>query len=376
MLLDLSAAFDTINHEILINKLARLYGISDVALNWMKSYLTGRTFKVVVNGSSSEYCALSIGVPQGSILGPLLFIMYTRDLEKIITKYGYSVHLYADDTQIYFVFDVHCTNPDLTTINKCFQDIKNWMTVNFLKLNDEKKEFLDIGYYESPIKLINLGKHAFEPAKKAKNLGFLFDHQLNLNDQINAVSQVCFLNLRNLRRIAARLTHELKVQLVHSNVLSIVDYCNAAYSGLTEQNIRKLQKILNSAVRFIYKLYGKEKQQHIMPYLKKLHFLPIKHRIKFKVALLVFKCLNNMAPTYLCDMIELRDIRRRSVRLDNDFYVVKVPKPPNFSRTYAAFSFNGPKIWNELPYRIRSMSDIVDFKRELKTYYFGLAFDV
>ena len=93
------------------------------------------------------------------------------------------------------------------------------MTVNFLKLNDEKTEFLDIGYYESPIKLINLGKHAFEPAKKAKNLGFLFDHQLNLNDQINAVSQVCFLNLRNLRRIAARLTHELKVQLVHYNVL-------------------------------------------------------------------------------------------------------------------------------------------------------------
>ena len=374
LLLDLSAAFDTINHDLLINKLTKLYGISDVVLTWLKSYLSDRTFKVVVNGVSSSYCELSIGVPQGSILGPLLFIMYTRDLEKVITKYGFAVHLYADDTQVYFVFDVHSANPDLLAVRKCFQDIKIWMTENFLKLNDDKTEFIDIGYYESPIKSLNLGEFSFEPVTKAKNLGFLFDHQLNMNDQINAVSQACYLNQRNLRRIGARLTHDLKVQLVHSNILSIIDYCNAVYGVLTEKNIHKLQKIQNNAVRFIFKLYGKEKQKHIMPYLKKLHFLPIRFRIKFKAALLVFKCLNNIAPTYLCNMIELRDIRRRSVRLDDDYYIVKVPKPPNFTRTFGAFSYQGPKIWNELPYSIRCMTDIEYFKRDLKTYYFDIAF--
>lgn len=374
LLLDLSAAFDTINHDLLINKLVKMYGISDVALSWLKSYLSDRTFKVVVNGVSSNYCELSIGVPQGSILGPLLFIMYTRDLEKVITKYGFSVHLYADDTQIYFVFDVHSANPDLSAVRKCFQDIKIWMTENFLKLNDDKTQFIDIGYYESPINSLNLGEFSFEPVTKAKNLGFLFDHQLNMNDQINAVSQTCYLNQRNLRRIAARLTHDLKVQLVHSNILSIIDYCNAVYSGLTEKNIHKLQKIQNNAVRFIFKLYGKDKQQHIMPYLKKLHFLPIRFRILFKIALLVFKCLNNIAPTYLCDMVELREIRRISVRRDDDYYILKVPTPPNFTRTYGAFSYQGPKIWNELPYNIKCVTDIECFKRDLKTHYFNIAF--
>ena len=103
--------------------------------------------------------------------------------------------------------------------------------------------------------------------------------------------------------------------------------------------------------------------------------MPVRFRIKFKAALLVFKCLNNMAPSYLCDMIEVRDIRRRSVRLDDDFYILKTPKPSNFSKTYAAFSYFGPKIWNELPYYIRSITELECFKKELKTYYFGIAFD-
>ncbi len=128
-------------------------------------------------------------------------------------------------------------------------------------------------------------------------------------------------------------------------------------------------------MRFIFKLNGKKRREHIMPYLKQLHFLPIRFRVKFKAALLVFKCLNNIAPTYLCDMVQARDIRRRSVRLDNDFYILKVPTPPNFSRTCAAFSYFGPSVWNELPYDIRSITELECFKKELKTFYFKIAFD-
>ena len=111
-----------------------------------------------------------------------------------------------------------------------------------------------------------------------KNLGFIIDHQLNMDEQIKVVSQICYLNLRSLRRIASHLTFELKVQLVHSNVLSFIDYCNSVYSGISEKNLLKLQKIQNNSVRFIYKLIGKSKYQHIKPYLKKLHFLPVQQR--------------------------------------------------------------------------------------------------
>ena len=155
LLLDLSAAFDTINHTLLLQKLNDLYGIQGNVLKWLESYLKDRSFKVSVGKSSSSSCWLQIGVPQGSILGPLLFIMYTRDLEAIVTKYGFSIHLYADDTQVYFAFDEHSNNPDLSAVKLCFDEIKRWMALNFLKLNDDKTEFIDIGPYQSPIQSLS-----------------------------------------------------------------------------------------------------------------------------------------------------------------------------------------------------------------------------
>ena len=196
-----------------------------------------------------------------------------------------------------------------------------------------------------------------------------------MEEQISHISQICFLNLRNLQRIGSRLTQDLKIQLVHSNILSILDYCNSSYAGITERLLHKLQKIQNNAVRFIFKLRGKEKWKSISPYLKKVHFLPIAYRIKFKVALMVFKCLNNLAPKYLKDLISLRDVKRISVRMDNDFYILKTPPPAKFSKTEAAFSYHGPKIWNSLPYNIRCIMDIVRFKKCLKTYLFDMAFE-
>ena len=162
--------------------------------------------------------------------------------------------------------------------------------------------------------------------------------------------------------------------MVHSNILCFIDYCNSVYCRLTEKNLHKLQKIQNNAVRFIFGLYGKKLKEPISPYLKKLHFLPVKFRIKFKVALSVFKCINNLGPEYLKNLIQLRDIKRRSSRLDDDFYILKMPPRCNFSRSEAAFSHQGPLIWNELPFSIRSLTSLPDFKSQLKTHYFNIAF--
>ena len=190
-----------------------------------------------------------------------------------------------------------------------------------------------------------------------------------------AVSKSCYLNLRNLGKIASHLTKELKIQLVHSNVLSFIDYCNAVYGALSESNLQKLQKIQNNAVRFIFGIYGKERRQSITPYLKKLHFLPVRYRIKYKIALLVYKCLNNLAPMYLIELLSLRDTKRQSLRLDNDFYLLKVPPAPQFTRTEGAFSHSGPRIWNELPFSLRCINEIGAFKTLLKTTLFNTAFN-
>ena len=114
-------------------------------------------------------------------------------------------------------------------------------------------------------------------------------------------------------------------------------------------------------MRFIYGLYGKRRKEPIFPYLRKLYFLPVRFRIKFKLCLLVFKCINDLAPEleYLKELIFLREIKRRSSRLDNDFFLLEVPPSLNFNKSQGAFSYVGPKTWNDMPYfMIRSMYEV------------------
>ncbi|NMJ44501.1 reverse transcriptase family protein, partial [Roseomonas sp. JC162] len=144
VLLDLSAAFDTIDHNILLNRLENYVGISGIALSWFKSYLSDRYQFVVVNEEMSYRSQVQYGVPQGSVLGPLLFTLYMLPLGDIIRKHGVSFHCYADDTQLYI-----SSRPDetyqITKLPECIADIKNWMTSNFLLLNSEKTEILIFG---------------------------------------------------------------------------------------------------------------------------------------------------------------------------------------------------------------------------------------
>ena len=264
----------------------------------------------------------------------------------------------------------------MSSIKSCFLEIRDWMALNFLKLNDDKTELIDIGYYVSPVISLDIGTAVLEPQLAAKNLGFTFDHKMSLDDQVIVVQQICNINLRNLRRIGQRLSFDRKVQLTHSCILSILDYCNAAYGLLTESNLTKLQKLQNSAVRFIYNLKTKKQQRKpISPYLKALHFLPVRYRMMFKICLLVFKCMNNMAPEYLQSIIHVRNVNNHCLRIDEDFFRLEMPPKPNLTKTNGCFSYMGPSLWNKLPYDIRSLSDLKLFKKKLKTYFFNLAFE-
>ena len=143
-LLDLSAAFDTVEHPILLQFMETSLGVSGSVLKWFKSYLSDRSQRVFIDNVASSHQSLLFGVPQGSVLGPIIFCVYTLPLGRIIKKHGVKYHIYADDTQLHCPFDIHDPLPVLNKLQACISDIRAWMIQNQLKINDEKTEFLVI----------------------------------------------------------------------------------------------------------------------------------------------------------------------------------------------------------------------------------------
>jgi len=191
ILLDLSAAFDTIDHDKLLKHLRRKYGINGLALKWLRSYLTERTQTVKINNTNSKKHNLKCGVPQGSVLGPLLFTLYTSSLGELIERHGISYHLYADDTQLYLNVEPYSkANIDgiLKKINECMSDIRSWMLDNCLKLNEDKTEVVILGTARHKKQLnissINICGKDIPIAGAAKNIGVTLDSTLKLDHHI------------------------------------------------------------------------------------------------------------------------------------------------------------------------------------------------
>ena len=144
LMLDLSAAFDTIDHDILLSRLCNVYGITGNALDWFRSYLTGRIQRVVIEDSVSVDQELDFGVPQGSVLGQIIYCMYTKPVSDIIQRHGLSHHSYTDDTQLYMTMD-HSNNDwrdSLARIELCVSEIREWLNKNMLKPNEDKRELI------------------------------------------------------------------------------------------------------------------------------------------------------------------------------------------------------------------------------------------
>ena len=233
VLLDLSAAFDTVDHNILLARLKSSIGINGTALNWFTSYLNNRSQRVSLNGFTSDSFKLPYGVPQGSCLGPLLFTIYSSKLFEVIKYHLPEAHAYADDTQLYLSF-----SPDTATnqtdaviaMERCISDIRTWMLTDKLKLNDDKTEFMLIGTKQQLSKVnidcLTVGSIDVAPVTVARNLGTWFDSNLNLQEQIHKTFKSGFFHLYNIRRIRKYLSQESARTLVHAFIIGRIGYCN------------------------------------------------------------------------------------------------------------------------------------------------------
>ena len=267
ILLDLSAAFDTINHKQLLNRLHNYYGISDTALSWIHSYLSVRNQSVKINGFELTKRPLNTGVPQGSVLGPLLFTLYTAPLSSLIRAHGLNTHSYADDSQLYLAFHSQELDSELARIETCLEEVRKWMLSNFLKLNDNKTEFLLISSKHSYNKLeqseckIKIGESEIRCSESAKNLGVVFDKFMTMEKFVNAKCQSAMYSLRCISKIRKCLDIDTTRTLIQSLVISKLDYASSALYGVNSSYLNKLQIVQNSAARVITKV---KRRDHII----------------------------------------------------------------------------------------------------------------
>ena len=250
VLLDLSAAFDTINHDILLPRLEHTTGITGSALAWFSSYLKGRSMCASVDGIHSSKHNLKHGVPQGSVLGPVLFSIYITPLYNIFRKHHLNYHGYADDNQLYLSVKHSAVRQGVVNIENCIIDVRKWMASNFLKLNSDKTEFILLGTSYQLSKVENLritvAQDSVGTSKEVKNLGVVFNENMSPSVIALNTARVANFHLTSIGKIRKYLDIETCKTMVHAYVTSRLDYCNALLAGSSATS--HLQRIQNKAL--------------------------------------------------------------------------------------------------------------------------------
>lgn len=372
VMLDLSAAFDTVDHDILLSVLDQNFGTKGLAKSWFDCYLRPRTQSVQVGECISTKSTVHQGVPQGSCAGPVLFTAYASTLYHTISSHLPEVMGYADDHALYLKFKPGNSDSELSALNameSCLLDVKAWMNMCRLKMNDTKTEFLIFGSRTQLAKLeidcINVDSSIINCVNDVKYLGVYLDNTLSMKKHINEKCKIASFNLYNIRKLRKHLSTDSTRTLVQALVTSHFDYCNSLFYGLPSSSLNKLQRVQNMAARIILNL---NKYDSISSAFKLLHWLPIKDRIDFKILSLTYKALHGSAPSYLKDLLKPRSVSY-SIR-SHDSLILTTPRTRCKSLGDRSFCVCAPKLWNALPFSIRNSSTVSSFKSSLKTFIF------
>uniref|UniRef100_A0A1Y1M732 Reverse transcriptase domain-containing protein n=1 Tax=Photinus pyralis TaxID=7054 RepID=A0A1Y1M732_PHOPY len=364
VLLDFTKAFDTINHKLLISIL-HYSGLSHTARKFMISYLEDRVQAVSTAGIMSKFLHTSCGVPQGSVLGPILFNIYISTFP-LALKHCTS-HFYADDAQLYYSFDpsevqlaCHRINEDLTRIANVSKDhglFLNSVKTQAILFGRDKHRLEAKGYVQ-----IAIGGKAISIEDCVNNLGLVVDSNLRFKNHISRCIQRGYASLKIIYRTRHLLTRMQKATLCNAMVLSGLNYCDTVYGPfLDSADIRKIQLLQNSCLRLIF---GVRKFEPISYKLKELKWLNMKNRRFLHAATVFHNIIINRSPSYLYEKITFRtDVHNLNLRFKG------LLTPPTHVTQFfkRSFSYCIANIYNNLPENLKKLS-LISFKCKLRKF--------
>lgn len=356
ILMNLSKAFDCLPHDLLILKL-KTYGVSPSALNLIDSYLKNRKQCVKVGPHISNWQDIYKGVPQGSILGPILFKIFLNDIFYFIKNS--DLYNYADDNTL--SYSDHDINKVISTLEDDSMTLINWFSINKMKANPEKFQAIAIGKQTKQQNLtFTLDGNKIECESEVKLLGVTIDFQLNFNEHVSNICKKASRQLNVLKRIGTHLTKLGKLTIYYSFIMSNFNYCPLVWHFCGETNTKKIEKIQERALRFIYNEYTSSYEDLLCK--SKLPSLKVRRLRTF--ALEVFKIVNKDCPVYLFDLIDIKNTSY-SFRYQNK---AALPQVRTTSFGLQSFRYAGAKLWNELPDHFRKDMSLDQFKNLINTW--------
>ena len=376
MACDLSAAFDTIHHGVLLEVMSENFGVKNTALLWFDSYLRPRSCKVNIGKSYSSNQSLDFSVPQGSCAGAQLFNVYSSTLTEVVKpSLKSNVYGFADDHSVWDSFKAKDRADELECIGRledCAVDLKQWMDQNRLRMNSKKTEFILFGSSVQLAKCttesLNVNGEIIPMVNMVKQLGVFLDQNLNFKHHIMTKCTTAMASLAKIKGIRNYLTKEAAETLVLSMAILHLDYCNGILTLVPDVDIKHMQLVQNIAAKLVL---GKSKSDSSSQCLRELHWLPIKQRIQYKILCLVHKCLDCKAPKYLQDLLVHYPYEERRRGLRCEFQQARrLVEPRTKLKTFGARSFAsvGPRWWNKLPNTVKTVENHEQFKISLKTF--------